>query len=694
MAFTSHHPLSVRNWYFDASATNGDINGNGTIGSPYQTIDKFIALMPGTIGDNDSVLFKRGYTYKITATVAITRPLKISAYGTGTRPVISALKALTFINVGTNMWRSVETVTTTSMLDMVTRNDFNIQKGRWPNEDDVNSDHGYNTVLSASSNSCTSGCTMHQTTGSELTGMPVIYAGAQVVSKPEEFWPLRQTINSYDPTNKIISFDKDDSAEYSPRAGWGYFITNDSATLDEDYEWWLNTSNHTLKVFKNGSAPTGISASIAENIFVINDVSNVSITNLELDGSNKDAIVLSGSGSNENISYNYLHNCGRNCISNGTDHSTLTHNVIKDVCNDGIIVQSGGDHFTIEYDTITAIGQLMAQTYSMRQDGGANHNGDGVYAVRAGFGSISYNVIRNVGYSGIHFKKYDSLLMNYNYIDSFCTRFNDGGGFYGFKQKTDGTAHGRTIIGNTILHGIANTDGDPNTSSIGKGTACIYMDEWTDNVDIHGNFCEGAFQGIFCNWGCNHNTVRNNTLVGNQHQLQLNTRTPDTARNLTVKANICLSTAASQQCIHLYSDDDASLLQLFGTIDSNYYLRPLATTNYLHRQAVTGGAADVSLTSWRNTFPYDDHSNATLFTYGSQAVQDTSLRIEYNETGFTKTVRLLANYQNAVGTTYGRGYITIPPYSSNAPLFKTGLILLYDDMDPDVRIRGRKWYVN
>lgn len=692
LAFVNRAPLVTLTYYFDAVSGN-DNNAGTAPGTAYQNISKLITKMaiplgqPGAFQSGDHVAFHRGQTFRVTTTVAITKSLIFEAYDVGARPIITGLKTLTFsATTGTSMWYSNETFVSDSdsMLDVVTRNDFNIQKGRWPNQNAGGMGHGYNTVKSAtgndlgSTNHSSTGCpgnapcTMNQTTGSEVSGQPVIYPGVELCFKPEEFWFGREIVKTYDVTNRIITYIKSDTdRSYSPAPLNGYFIQNDSAALDLNYEWWYNKAKDKLKVFYNGgSAPTNISVAVVNSIFKINNVSNISITDLEIDGSNRDAIVLTGSGTNTLIDGNYIHNVGRNAINVGAARTTITNNYIKDCSSKGIVIETGGHHFTIDYDTIQNMGMLVGHNFSNNEDKAKNHSGVGVYVIRDEIGSVSHNRITNVGYAGIHFQDQDSVLMNYNYIDSFCTILADGGGIYGFSGVFK-ASKGRTIIGNTILNGIGNFDGrDESADPVGKGKASIYLDEWSSYVIVEGNFCFNASQGIFLNYGDHHVTIRNNTFVNADKGIQLNTRTSDQTVNLTIRKNLCLALNSTQVLTHFYSDNDAGLLQNFGSVDSNYYISPMNSTTYLERKAKSpASSARVNLSSWQGTFPYDDHSHTTTHTYTSTGMQDTSIRVEYNETEINKTVAMQANYVDDFGNTYNRS-ITLAPHTS-AVLYKT-----------------------
>lgn len=613
-SFNRRNPAAVTTYYVSAEGVD---SASGT--SPaesWKSISKLTSMI-SSMNDGDSVLFRRGDTFMITVPIKVIKGVHFAAYGSGPRPVITGLKALTFVQADTNLWYSNEKINV-PFLKEVTLNDKNIQMGRWPNPG--NGRTGYHTIDAATPNTIT------QNT-SESSGQPPIYPGCEIFYRPERFWIESGTVTDY--SSNVISFNKADDLQLDPKPGWGYFIQNDSAALDIDYEWWLNTTTQRLKIFKTGDAPTGIRAAVVNTFFAITNIKNASINEIEMDGCNSDAIQITGTSAGTVVSHCTIHNVGRNGIFNNARNTSIDYNTIKDVSSKGIIIYASSDHFSITNDTIRDIGQLIGNNNGSREEGRPNHSGDGVYVVKNGFGTISYNIIQNCGYAGVHFKAFDSIQVNYNYIDSFCNVLDDGGGIYSYSGDKKLNS-GRTIIGNTVIHGIGAPGGRKGSTVPGSGVAAIYLDEYSSQIDCYGNYCSGCEKGIFINYGNNNNRIRSNTLVNNIRGIQINTRNPDTTKQLIITNNLCYAYGTGQNTLYLYADSSESLLRLFGTIDSNHYYAPVYKTAHMMYQI--GNKKDsTTLTNLRKRFLlYDVNSDERPFNFRTATESTNFLDLSNN----------------------------------------------------------------
>jgi uncharacterized repeat protein (TIGR02543 family) len=657
-------------FYFSNLGNDANTSGQAQDSTtPWATIAKFNSMF-SSFSPGDSIFFKRGHSFYGSITISrsggTSNPIFIGAYGTGARPVITSLIPLTWTSLGSNLWRSIETIIASGTLSTVTHSDTIIPMGRWPNLS--NGNNGYNTIANATTN------TLTQKTGTELTGQPLIYPGAWVVYRPESFQQERERITAYDSVNKKITFalgSGDYSPKYDASKKFGYFIENDSATLDQQYEWWYNTTIQKLKMYSVGS-PTNVKAATLKILLTASSKSWITIDNLNFNGSDSDCIRLS-TVSNITVQNCIIQNVGRNGIKASSSTITVTSDSIVNICSKGIVVAGSNNYVTLTYNTIHSIGQLIGHNNGSREDGATSHTAVGIYLVGTGnHALIKYNVISLTGYNGIHFKKYDSVQIINNRVDSFNNVLDDGGGIYAYTGAYEGrTARGRKVIGNIVSNGIGAPKGGSGNLSAGAGIAAIYFDRGVNDVDCDSNSVFGSGKGIFLNYGNNHVNVRHNTMWDNTYGIQISTRlnSGDTSRSLVITNNVMIARLTTQKTILLFSYD-GDMLTKFGTIDYNYYARPLNDNSHLSYQNNIGtSAVNNSLPAWQTHFPgYDVHSSRSPFKYTSLSHESDSTAYYLNDSIAPKTIFIADSSQDIYLTRYA-GLTTL---NRSLFLFKVG----------------------
>lgn len=654
--------LKATNYYFSSSIGSDSRTATQAQNplTPWLTYAKlntiFSTLLPG-----DSVLFKRGDTFYATATLTLSRsgsaslPINIGAYGSGARPIITSLLSLSWVNVSGNLWRSVEQVGLNS-LTLVTVNGIPHEMGRWPNR--TNGNNGYNIVANATTN------TLTQKTGAELTGQPVIYKGATVVYRPEKFWMGKQTVTK-DSAN-VITF----SLAYktvSPQIGFGYFIQNDSLTLDQQGEWWYNQLTKKLKIYSVGT-PSNVAAATLKMFVFADSKSYVNIQDLNFNGCDSDAVKTIG-GTNLKVSNCIIQNVGRNGIKTGTDNFSILSDSIVNCLSKGICIADGNGP-VITYNTIRNTGQLIGHNTTNYEDGHGAHSGVGIYLVSGGDDAlIEYNKIYNSAHNAIHLRKFDSAVVKYNYIDSVDNVMDDGGGIYTYEGDFSRADKGRKIIGNIILHGIGAPDGGSEKIGAGEGVAGLYFDRGSNDIEADSNFIAYFGQGTLINFGSNHlklryNTFYSNTLAG----IQINTRLKlnDTSRSLTVTNNSVIAALTSQKTMVTFTSD-SDRLNKFGTIDYNIYARPLDDNLTMSYQS--GNVVKINLAGWKIHFPgYDQNSKRSPFLYTDSTNQANKTSFILNDSIAPKSIYIADSSQDINLTKYA-GYTTL---NRSLFLFKTG----------------------
>lgn len=134
--------------YYVASSGN-DANSGQSPDAPFLTLTKVNTL---TLRPGDAVLFRRGDTFRGTLTIrqagSPTAPIRIDAYGSGERPILSGSLPLTnWTQAGSNKWQAA-CADCGSRVTGLFANNTALPLGRYPNLTDTNK--GYLTVQSHS----------------------------------------------------------------------------------------------------------------------------------------------------------------------------------------------------------------------------------------------------------------------------------------------------------------------------------------------------------------------------------------------------------------------------------------------------------------------------------------------------------------------------------------------------------------
>ena len=626
--------------YYLSSSSGNDSNSGTDPSSPWQTIGKVNSYNNFQPGDN--ILFKRGDTFygeiRVNNSGSSGNPITYGAYGSGAKPIITGFtKVTSWTNLGGNIWQSSNAVSSLSYLNIVVINNNNTPMGRFPNS-------GFLTYQSNSGNTSIS--------SSSLTGSPN-WTGAQSVIKKQRYVFEKGTITSQSGGTLYYS----DPGLYSPTAGFGFFIQNDSRTLDTENEWYFNSSTQKLQIYST-AAPVNVQVPTIGNLVSFGyGVGNIVIDNISFTGCNSAAINLANQN---NIT---IQNCSITfagttaIIAASSPYLTISNNQINQTNNNGIQLDGNCTNSSVTYNTITNIGLLegMTEVYSSCS-----------ISCMASNSVIQYNTINNSGYLGINLCG-SNIQVNNNFIDSSCLIKDDGGGIYLSQGGTN-----RTINNNIILNSIGTSEGtnDP-TDILAHG---IFLESKTTNVTLSGNSISGCYgSGIFLhnvsNITVKGNTSYNNGVINNflRGSLMIQYDAANLTRNLQINNNIFVAKTDYQYALYSYVPSATDLTQV-GTLDNNYYAKPVADNNSILVEGPTiiWSGNHYNAATWKSYMGQDANS------FGSpQAITSTdNLLFEYNASTSSTTIPLNANYIDVTGKSYD-GTITLAPYTS-AVLMRNG----------------------
>jgi len=633
----------AKNYYVAANGNNS--NDGLTANSAWQTINKVNSF---SFGWGDFVLFKRGDTFY--GGIVVSRSnLNFGAYGTGAKPIITGLSTVTgWINLGGNIWEAAITSVPIGV-NLVLRDGTIQQVGRFPNADVVNA--GYLTYTASTTSSIT-GPALSSTTN---------WTGAEVAIRHNRWDITKKKIISH--LGSVLTFFPEPEA---PRLNYGYFFQRDARTLDQDGEWWHNEIGSKLRMYFGNNNPDFYNIQIAtiDTLLKNRYFNGLSISDLVFYGSGKRAIWTNG-GTGMTI---------KNCdvINSGAEAITCLYslNVTVDNCT---TTNSLGSGIRI-MNNDNAISNVLVKNcttintaYIAGMETTGDHNSGAGIACEKGNGiAIQNNSITNSGYIGISWQG-DNVSIKNNFINTFCTLRDDGGGIYSVENAGSSlpTRINRKVTGNILINGRGNNNGTNNP----KGTSCsgLYFDLGTRTVLADSNTVAYTVNSGFHGNNNSSLTITNNVFFGNGkgYSLQRFAGAP-LVRNIVVTKNLVYpykfyygNSTANIPVITREAD-----ILAMGTIDSNYYsLKSGTDTSFF------GIATNVDATN------YKEVNNPFSYLTGTVGIEKNSINVvntgtlEYNASntprivqfsGFSKKDVFGNVYNNSVTIAAWRSVVLIP----------------------------------
>ncbi len=622
-----------RTFYVSATGNN-DADGRSP-STAWQSISK---VNSQTFAPGDAILFKRGETFYGTLTVKNSgssgNPITFGAYGTGEKPIITGFTAVSgWTNEGNGIYS--KTISSESNPNIVSVNGKNTPIGRWPNT-------GWLIVDSHSSFS--------SITDSALSSSPRDWDGGELVLRAHWWIITRNSITSH--SGNTIYYDSI-SDYYDAMDGNGYFIQNHIGTFNEVGDWAYNDGK--LYMYFGSSNPSNYNVRFPslDQFAYLQDKDYITFDNLHITGYNGNAITL----------FSSTHTTVNNCLFDfigGTavkspwwqysDYPVIENNVFEEINNDVISFEGDARYASIQYNRMKNIGMIP----------GLAGSGDGcsiaIYAIGAGT-SIRYNTIENTGYNGIHFGGANTIVSN-NFISGACSIKDDGAGIYTYEDE----GSGKQVVNNIIINSVGDEE---STRLPDEGRAHgIYIDG-SDNILISGNSISTVHgAGIFLNTQARNMDVTNNniydTFMGGIMIIS-NMGGRGEITDLYMQNNVFVAKDSDEETVYYVTTSGDSAIRSLGTVDYNYYARPIDDTDTMRTQTYAWNGASVyrTLSGWQSYTGLDSHSKKSPKTVSSAS----DIRFEYNPSGSSKTISLGGNYIDIKGTAYS-GSVTLQPYSS------------------------------
>ncbi len=601
------------------SGSGNDSNLGISTGTSWQSIAKVNSF---TFAANDIILFNKGDIFY--GGIIVSRSnLSFGAYGTGANPIITGLSTITgWINLSGNIWEAPVT-TVKPNVNLVLRNNFIQQIGRYPNAGSTNG--GYLVISSGNTTSLT---------GPALSST-INWTGAEIVVKVVKWDIQRRTVTSH--SAGVLGFA---ALDYSATANFGYFFQRDNRTLDVDGEWWYDNVNSKLRVYST-TTPSTYNYQIATVDTLFKNVyGTISLSNIDFNGSGTVAVYNSG-GTLFSVTSCTVNNSGKAAIlCNASDRTLVTGCTVKNSLGSGIRISTafaGLKYLTATNNNVDSTCLIAGMEASDGVNGGAGiliNGGDSVICM--------YNTVTNSGYNGIEWKG-SQVHIKYNYVNNYCTVRSDGAGIYTVENGNNSLIlprNTRELINNICTNGIGNYLGTPDTYN----NSCngLYFDLGTKNVIVDSNTCAYNSSGAF--HGNNNDSLwfRNNTFFNNNktysfqrfagalpiRSIFINNNVLDKYRFEYRNLAIDSPTVVTRQ----------SDILAMGTFSNNYYSLRSGT--------------DTSLLATTDYY-YGGHyiTSADVFSYLTETVG-----IETFATNFLNTGVLYTNPTNTISTLNFTGY--------------------------------------
>lgn len=659
-------PQAGTTYYVSSSAGNDSSDGLSE-NKPFATISKVnnLALQPG-----DRVSLRCGDVWRsdplvITRSGSSGQPITFTSYpaGCANQPVLSGTQPIAgWSAYRANIYQADLSAGSNAGkfgfgVNQLFRNGQRLRLGRWPNLDA--GDGGYSTIDAQPSGTQISdnqlpagdwkGAVAH------IRGMRWYILNRQVTGSSGTTFSLGAALDCWDGCS-----------------GWGYFLNNHLATLDQEGEWFYDATAKRVYLYTSRGAPAD--GQVEGSVILQDDdrswgavqlgkdlwdsIAYVSVDNLAIQGWFRHGIATPTN----------LHPYENHDVS-------LTNNTIADVDGIGINLATwvweagdgrpdgwrGGYNHTVSGNTIQRANRMGINTYTRNStfsgnlirdvgrienlgaagmgcaldDGGGQctEDGDGIRVKvdqaddSANFNTFSENRLERIGYNGMDIFGHDNSF-THNVIRQACISKGDCGGVrtFGRNNLSQTPVYNLQFEGNLILDTLGNTDGcrsdfDP---LFGFG---LYVDNFSRDVSLSSNSVISATATgiLFQN---STGSVNGNTLYNNGYAF-------DWAAQVWVTGSP--SAISSHQANILYglnpngwtlSLEDSGLL---GASDQNYFFSP-------YRAAHIRAAGDKSLAGWQ---AYSGKDAASKEAWSSLSAGDApNSHVFINDTSQSKIVDL------------------------------------------------------
>lgn len=564
------------------------------------------------LNDGDKIYFERGKIYNWSTYTVSANSIRFGAFGTGDDPKRMGsidISSLTWTDDGGDIFYG--TVAT---------------EPKWVFRDGVELPMAQTDWITSTGRPSSTTITAAQATLQALDGVEEL-EGSYFIGKEFAYRPTyRRTVTAYNGTTQLTMNDTISPGTGGVGAGYPFRLLGKVSFITDVGEWAWDSVTQRLYVKTAGGAPTNIRICNEDYAIVVDD----GVTGFILEDSEFCEYFLDCIYSNNNNGLT-IQNCffhdGRQSgvyAKGNSTNVTITNNTFERFANFGIC-HTGLQGGTIDNNTIEDIGVQTGMTFPWYADlfrasaTGINGRWDEAAAISTSDNLIiEYNTISNVGYIGIAFVG-ELNTIRYNVIDTFMTKWNDGGGIYCISRPfgTGYKTQDCEVHNNFVTNGVGNLDGITASGDdifYGEG---IYLDAQSTRINVHHNTVEKVWGGLVSNLDTYENTFTFNISVDcyrscltiRQYQnVDYSAVNPawevlfPLVSAMTVEDNVLGVRSISQMCMELYSFENIDTFNPFGNggnCDRNYYISPyrISVAKYVKNFGTT--TTNYTLATWR-----------------------------------------------------------------------------------------------
>ncbi len=672
--------------YYVSSSGGSDSNDGLSELTPFETVGKVngLSLQPG-----DQVLFRCGDTWQgeqlaITQSGTEAAPITFGAYPEGCtdKPLLSGSLPITgWTTHSGNVYVADLSATTFPLgINQLFRDDQRLGLGRWPNLDA--GDGGYAFVDGHAAGSS-------QITDDELPST-VDWSGAVMHIKNIR-WSMidRQVTGSSGTTLTLNQGLSCLISGWTDCTGWGYFLNNHPATLDQDGEWYYDADANRVYLYSDAGTPSNVEGSVVleeadtlrhGGVMLDGQVSYVVVENLEISRWFNHGIGSRGSMSGDVYHHVTVRDCAIQDVDaagvrlstwvwdadNGRDglrgghHMTFSHNVIDGANHFGVtgyFADSTFEHNEIKNVALIENLNQSGMGCGLTRDQ-CTENGDGIrirtYDVQdSGYGNtLRYNRFEKTGYNGVDvFGPHTTL--ERNVITQACYTKADCGGVrtFGGDNLSATDVRDLSLVENVIFDIPGNVDGcHASRPAMGMG---LYIDHYSRDVEVRGNTVVSTTStGILyqnSSGEARHNTVYNAS-AGTAYAGQVGLA--GSVTRVTLADNVLYALKTHAWTLYAYSLDN------FVASDGNYLFHPYQVDQIAHGPAWTR----YTFSEWQAYSGLETQSKTNWF---SLTPGDPPLsRLFYNDTQSPQTVDLGGRQYLDLDQNEVLGSVTLQPFES------------------------------
>ncbi len=687
--------------YYVSSSDGHDSDDGLSQVNAFQTIDPVnsLSLQPG-----DTILFKCGDTWRgemltIEESGTAAHPITFGSYPTtncANKPIFTGAETITgWIAQGGNIYRADLSAGGNAGkfpigLNQLFQSDSRLPFGRWPNIGQTGFDNGYSNVDGYP--------TANQLQDNELPAGD--WTGARIHLKGIRWYILNRRVDSDSGSTLTLN---DNLNCYdggcASNGGWGYWVSNHLATLDQNGEWFYDAATNRVYLYSNGGSPSNIEGSV---IFDDSDT--------YLGG------IILGRHLQQHISYVTIDNfeiknwfshgitTPTNWQNNDNDNIIIRNNHIKNVDSTGIKLTAwvwdntggvvtgwrGGHNLSIENNVIDGANHFGIDSYAynstfsdneikniglitnLNQSGmgcgitGANctENGDGLRLKldNATFSShhntVRYNRLEKIGAQGMDVFGHTNTI-EYNVINQACYSKGDCGAVRTFGRTNLGASnvYDNILRSNIIIDTVGNTDGVNNTFKPLFGIG-LYIDNYSRDTVVTGNtIISSTIDGVLFqnSTGSIQNNVLYNNNVGSMSRGQVGVY-HSTSQVASLNNNVMyglnyIDAFTFAKTLHMESATHSNLT----ASNNNYFFNPYRSDN------ISVGSFR-TLAQWQSDTGFDTNSVESWFNLNPG---DPPLsRVFYNDTKLPMIVNFNGVRYLTLDQTPMTSSMTLQPFTS------------------------------